>query len=316
MTNFYTPEMARFVQQLRTSGFTWEEVADEFEKEFGERKSHDTLRISTKKMMDEPVPDHQETMPKILIYDIETSPCLGYVWGLWNNDIGLNQLYRDWDIMSYAAKWLGEDEVFYQDQVGAGSEKKLLQGIWKLLDEADIVITHNGKKFDERKLNARFIEHGLKPVGKKKHIDTLVIAKREFAFTSNKLEYLTNKFCVKHKKKSHSKFPGFSLWLECLRDSPAAWKEMKEYNIADVQALEELYFKLAPYDNTVNFNLFHDYDVTFCSCGSTDFRKNGFAYTNVSKFQRYTCKECGNHIRGRVNLLSKDKRKSLKARIT
>jgi len=256
--------------------------------------------------------------PRILVYDIETAPLLGYVWSLWNNNLGLNQLNRDWYIMSWAAKWMGEDEVYYDSQqkaVNPEDERAMLLGLHELLKEADIVVTHNGKKFDEKKLNSRFLALGLPPVGKKKHIDTCQIAKREFGFTSNKLEYLTDKFNVKSKKLKHSNFPGMELWVECIKGNQKAWKEMIEYNVEDVVSLEELYMKLMPWDNTVNFNLFHDREETFCNCGSTEFSKNGFAYTAVSKFQRYVCKECGSHMRGRTNLLSKAKRKSLKARI-
>ena len=133
--------------------------------------------------------------PKILIYDIETAPILGYVWGLWQNNVGLNQIESDWYALSWSAKWLGspEDEVMYMDQRHAKNiedDSKMLKDIWKLLDEADIVITQNGKKFDQKKLNARFIMHGMKPPNSYRHIDTLQIAKRVFGFTSNKLEYM------------------------------------------------------------------------------------------------------------------------------
>ena len=81
--------------------------------------------------------------PRILIYDIETAPLIGQLWSLWQDGIGLNQLQQDWYIMSFAAKWLGEDEVFYFDQSDAWDmedDKDLLVELWKLLDEADIVI--------------------------------------------------------------------------------------------------------------------------------------------------------------------------------
>ena len=45
----------------------------------------------------------------ILFLDIETAPLLGYVWGLWKNNVGLNQIYRDSYVLNWAASWLGED---------------------------------------------------------------------------------------------------------------------------------------------------------------------------------------------------------------
>jgi DNA polymerase elongation subunit (family B) len=320
MSSYYTIKHARFVQKLRDSGKSWNEIEVAFEDKFGEYKSHDTLRVSTKRLLGGPQGKLiAQEKPKILLYDIETAPMLGYVWGLWDNNIALNQLEKDWHIISWSAKWMGEDKVMYEDQRNAKvfeDETIIVKKLWKLLNQADVVITHNGKKFDQKKLNARFLALGLQPPGKRKHIDTLQIAKREFAFTSNKLEYLTDKFCVKNKKSTHAKFPGFKLWTECMKGNVEAWKEMEAYNRMDVVSLEELYLKLMPWDNTLDFNIFHDREEAFCSCGSTEFNKNGFSYTSTGKYQRFACRKCGKEMRGNTNLLTKEKRKSLRKRVT
>ena len=91
--------------------------------------------------------------PKILIWDLETAPMLGYIWKLWDNDVALNQLHTDWYILSWSAKWHGDDKVMYMDQRNAPNiedDRKLLKGIWKLLDQADVVVTQNGKSFDQK----------------------------------------------------------------------------------------------------------------------------------------------------------------------
>jgi len=257
------------------------------------------------------------TKPKILIYDIETAPILASVWGLWDQNISLNMIKSDWHILAWAAKWLGDkpSKIMYMDQRKAKNvenDKVILQGIWKLLDEDDIVITQNGKSFDEKKLNARFILNGMKPPSSYKHIDTKRIASRKFAFTSNKLEYMTDKLCKKYKKSKHKKFAGFDLWKECLAGNQAAWKEMEQYNKYDVLSLEELYNKLQPWDNSINFNVYNDNPVNKCNCGSTDLVKNGFKYTSVGKYQRYVCNVCGSESRDRDNLLTKVKKASIK----
>ena len=249
--------------------------------------------------------------PKILIFDIETAPMLGYVWSLWENTLGLNQVEQDWYILSWAAKWNHENEVMYMDQRNAKNiedDKKLLQQIWKLLDEADIVVTQNGKKFDVKKLNARFILNGMQRPSQFKHIDTKILAGRHFAFTSNKLEYLTDKLCVKYKKLKHAKFSGFSLWKECLAGNSEAWQEMEEYNKYDVLSLEELYTKLIGWDGEINYNVYRNNTEYRCNCGSNQFTKHGFLYTNTGKFQRYECKNCGLKHSSKINLLSKEKR--------
>lgn len=247
---------------------------------------------------------------KILVFDIETSPIISNVWGLWDQNVGLNQIKQDWHVLSWSAKWLGDppSKIMYMDQRKAKvleDDTTILKGIWKLLDEADIVVTQNGKKFDQKKLNARFIIQGLQPPSSYKHIDTRQIAAKHFGFTSNKLEYLTDKLCKKYKKLKHSKFSGFELWRECMAGNLAAWKEMEKYNKYDVLSLEELYFKLIPWDTAINFNLFNDSSELSCGCGKPDYVKNGVVYTATGRYQRYRCMGCGSELRDTKNLLSK-----------
>jgi hypothetical protein len=258
------------------------------------------------------------TGPKVLIYDIETAPIVAHVWGLWENNVGLNQIDTDWHVLSWSAKWLGapDNEVMYMDQRGMKNiedDSKLLKQIWNLLDQCDVVITQNGKKFDQKKLNARFILNGMDPTSSYRHIDTAQLAKKHFAFTSNKLAYLSDKLCTTYKKlTNHGQFAGHELWVQCLKGNLAAWQEMEKYNKYDVLSLEELYNRLAPWDNSINFNVYTDDETLTCSCGSTSFRKNGFAYSNAAKYQKYTCKGCGKEHKDKNNLFSTEKKASLK----
>lgn len=259
-------------------------------------------------------------LPRVLLFDIETAPNKLMGWSLWNQNFGLNQIANEWFLLSYSAKWLGSDEVMYEDMEGivdTEDDTHLMDSLWKLFDEADVIIGMNSKAFDVKKMNARWIMHGYKPPSPYKQIDTLDIAKRNFAFTSRKLEWMTDKIC-ENKKLTHQKFAGFELWKQCLLDNPEAWLEMKEYNIMDVVSLEELYLKMAAWDNKhVNFNLYNsDSTEHICRCGSRAVVENGFAYTGVSKFQQYRCLDCGASTRGRVNLFSKEKRDSLQMNLS
>lgn len=253
--------------------------------------------------------------PKILALDIETFPLESFTWGLFDQNVALNQIKQDWTVASWSAKWVGKKTIMYKDQrhsKNVRDDKKILEDIWKLLDEADIVLTQNGKSFDIKKLNARFILNDMKPPSSFKQIDTLRIARKVFAFTSNKLEYMSNKLCTKYKKLKVKKFQGFELWSECLKGNIVAWKEMEKYNKYDVLSLEELYLKLYPWSNEIDFNLYSSDNVKRCNCGSKNFVKNGYSYTSVGKFQRYSCGDCGAEIRDKKNLLSKDKKAALK----
>jgi hypothetical protein len=260
--------------------------------------------------------------PKILVLDIETKPIVSYTWGLFDQNVGLNQIKEDWSVLSFCAKWLGEKEVFYSDlrgQKDIKNDKPLLVKVWALLDEADILLTQNGNSFDIKKLNARFVLNGMKPPSSYKRIDTLLIAKKMFKFTSNKLEYMTDKLCVKYKKLKHTRYPGFELWSAVMEGKLDAWKEMEKYNIHDVLSLEELYTKLAPWDNSINFGLYYlgTEDLQVCSCGAKgleSFARYGYAYTQLGKFQRFQCKHCGSETRSRTNLLLKEVKKDVRFR--
>lgn len=244
--------------------------------------------------------------PKILVFDIETAPMKGWFWTIWQADIPLDRIERDWYVLSWSAKWLGSDDVLYEDKRGSWDtcdDKHLLQGIWRLLDEADIVVTQNGKKFDVKKLNTRFVLNGMKPPRSYKHIDTCEQAKRVFGFTSNKLEYLSDKLCRRHKKLKHKNYPGNSLWDACLVGDMEAWEEMEEYNVHDVLSLEEVYLATRMWmKGHPNISLYHGTDT--CVCGSTSFEHSGYHYTGTSKFKKFQCTECGYEMRDSVNLVT------------
>lgn len=285
---------------------TYDEIAKSISKKFkvkvtanGARKAHERYRLE---ILDK---EKKNSGPKMLVIDIETSPILARIWSLWDSYTALNQIDVDWHLMSFAAKWYDSDEIIYMDQRkqrDITNDKKMLKKIWKLLDEADIVITQNGKKFDTKKLNARFVMNGMQPPSSYRNIDTFLIAKRHFGFTSNKLEYMTDKLCTKYKKLSHGKYPGNKLWEECLKGNMDAWDEMEEYNKYDVLSLQELYDVLVPWDDRINFTVYFEEDK--CSCGSTNIVKNGIYYTNANKYQKYKCKDCGKEYRDRTAIKS------------
>lgn len=252
--------------------------------------------------------------PRILIYDIETAPLLAHVWKLWDNNVGLNQIESEWYIMSVAAKWLGEDEVFYWDQkdvIPMDDDSYLLSKLWSLLNEADFVIGQNVKRFDTKKVNARFVLNGFPKPSTYRQMDTMVIAKEQFGFTSNKLEWMTDKLCPEHKKSKHKAFPGHELWAECMKGNPDAWAEMKSYNIDDIHGTEALYNVLSSWDSKLpNFDVYVDGLLDM-----SEWVEDGFHHTNLAKYKRYRNIKTGVQRRSRVNELSKEKRAQLLANI-
>jgi len=256
------------------------------------------------------------TQPKILILDIETAPVLAYVWRTFKENVSWDQISTDWYILAFAAKWLDSHDVLYYDQSrkrNIEDDRTLMRKLHRLLDAADVVVAHNGKKFDVRKIKARFILNGFPPPSPFKVVDTMLEARKEFAFTSNRLVALTDSLCPEEKKDEHSEFPGFSLWAECLKGNPEAWRAMKAYNMQDVRALEALYLKLRPWIvGHPNVAAYVDPEHVSCpKCGSTNVERRGYAFTQTSKYQRYRCNVCGGWSRGRLTTNTKDVRDNL-----
>ena len=257
-------------------------------------------------------------MSKVLFLDIETAPKVAHVWGLWKQNVGLNQIIQDMFVLNWTAKWLGEeylysDSLHYHDLYFSEPENDsiILKSIWDMLDQADYVVAHNGKKFDVPTLNSRFIQHGMKPPSSYQVIDTLAIAKGYFRFTSNKLEFLAKALDVGAKIDTG----GFELWSDIvLKHDLDAFDKMVEYCEHDTVLLEQVYLKLrAWWPSHPKLNLDGDLDKMTCNvCGSHRVYKNGIRSTKVNTYQRYRCEDCGTSMRSRYAAKrSKDQKKNI-----
>lgn len=242
----------------------------------------------------------KKTKAKILLFDIETSPNLSYVWGKWEQNV--LSVKEHWYLISFCAKWLDKKQimdyslpdysVYKKDRT---NDKKLVQDLWELFNEADVIIAHNGDEFDIKKANALFVKHGLRPPSPYKTVDTKKVAKRYFKFDSNSLDDLGNYLGLGRKLK-HT---GFDLWLGCMAGEQKSWETMVRYNKGDVELLERVYLKLLPWvTNHPNLNLLHGTLQSCPNCGSDHLHGRGFATTRTAKYQRFQCQDCGSWHRG------------------
>lgn len=230
----------------------------------------------------------------VLFLDIETSPNVAYVWGLWKENIPLARLRESSYTLCWAAKWLGEEEVMF-DSVFQSSPKRMLKRIHKLLDEADMVVHYYGSRFDIPTLNKEFITHGMKPPAPYKEIDLCNIVRKKFKFVSNKLDYVASKLKLGQKHETE-----FMLWVRCMNQDPDAWGEMEAYNRQDVVLLEKLYGKLLPWIKG-HANLSNASGAACCpNCGSLESQRRGYYQSATLRYQRHQCKGCGNWFRSRT----------------
>lgn len=247
--------------------------------------------------------------PRILIFDIETSYMLVKTYSLRTDYISHKNIVNDWHLLSYAGKFRGEDKFYYLDQRYAqdkSDDRQLAEGLHDLISQADILVGHNLDRFDLKKFNTRAAKYNLPPIAPKITHDTLKILRKYFALSSNSLEYAAKFLQLKNRKSSHGKFPGDSLWEECLKGNVEAWEECRLYNQQDCAVTEELFDFLAKYEPSINYQAF--YQAQVCQCGSEKFFKDGFKYTRQGKFQVFRCHKCSKTFQGKENLIDKDMR--------
>lgn len=239
---------------------------------------------------------------RILFLDIETAPSIGYVWGKWEQNV--LEFVEHWYILCFAYRWEGENtQVVSIDQSrwykpGKTRDENILKDLWRLLDEADIVVAQNGDAFDIKKINTRFLQHKMTPPSPYKTVDTLKVARTKFAFNSNKLDEM-GRDLDEGRKVEHR---GFPLWLGCMSGNKEAWREMRLYNKQDVDLLYRIYKRFLPWISS-HPNLSNYLSKTCCpKCGSKNLIKKGFSYNKTTKYPRIKCKDCGGWGRIRINM--------------
>lgn len=246
---------------------------------------------------------------KVLHIDIETAPSLAFVWGLWKENIPIDRLIAPGYTMCFAAKWEDQKETMFHSLFEEDMET-MLSELWVLLDEADVVVHYNGKKFDIPTINREFIKYDFPPPSPYDQIDLYQIVRSTFRFASNKLDFVARELGI-GAKVQHK---GMDLWKECMaalqyeegEEVPEkfwkSWKEMERYNREDVVLLPRLYAKLQPWiRNHPNRALWMPVgDMPVCpSCGSTDLRFKSYKRTKVLGYKQYHCQKCGSYPRER-----------------
>jgi hypothetical protein len=184
---------------------------------------------------------------RILIYDIETSPNIGWFWRAgYKLNIQPNQIIKERAIICISYRWKGDKEVFNLAWDKNQDDKFMLEQFIEVMNEADLIVAHNGDRFDLKWIKTRALYHGLTTMlVDYPSIDTLKLAKKKFYFNSNRLDYI-------------SKFLGFegkiqttaALWNKvCMQNDRDALKEMIAYCDEDVVQLEKVYDALVGWEN-------------------------------------------------------------------
>lgn len=237
----------------------------------------------------------QGTHMKLLFLDLETSPTVAHVWALFNQNVSLNQVMESTEVICFAAKWYDKPTTMFYSTHHHGKEA-MVRKAHDLLSEADVVVTWNGKRFDVPHLMREFLEAGLTPPAPFEQIDLCNAVRKQFRFTSNKLQYVSTRLGLAGKVQHE----GHTLWVKCMAGDDKAWSSMRTYNKRDVTVLQELYDKLQPWIPGHPNTALREDDVNRMSCsacGGVDIQRRGFAFTKLGKYQRFQCQGCGKWLR-------------------
>jgi len=261
--------------------------------------------------------EKRKELPNVLIYDLEVAPLSGWVFRVWKENISPKQLETEWFILTWSAKWLMDDKI-YSDRLTSEEalnqdDKRITGSLWELINQADVVIAHNGKKYDIPKMNTKFLLHGLPRPLPYQVIDTLDVSKRQFAFTYNKLDYICKILGLGGKIETG----GMEFWRAATKGDDDTLEEMEIYNKRDVTLLEEAYLKIRSWiPSHPNLSLYVETTEPTCPvCLNTDLSWEGYYSTMVGRYNTFRCKECGSVGRVRQSGLSKEHKKNLMASI-
>lgn len=244
---------------------------------------------------------------RILVLDIETQRAIVETFSLFRPFIGIDRVIKPTRVLCFAAKWRGEDRMIFKSAWADDDEdayRRMMQSAWDLMNEADIVVTWNGDRFDVQWFESEFVRLGMGRPTPYRSVDLIKTVKRWFkgGLMSMKLDW-SSRMVLKDMKLPHG---GTDLWHEIRYGNREARREaqrtMRAYNEKDVRLTERLFEHYLPYLN-VNLALYerNDDGVMRCTkCAGTELKRDGvkFRATNAGLYQMWRCKECNSTSTG------------------
>lgn len=255
-----------------------------------------------------PKPD-LKTQPKICYLDIEKSFNLSGHFGAWSQNLRQEAKFRESHILSYCYVFNDDTEIkgsiipadeLQQDFIDCLKEGKvhttvdelLVLELWALFNNSDVIVAYNGRGFDVKEIQARFLMYGLPPTTPVKVIDPLLIVKDKFRLPFKSLKYVAEFLGVTQKLENS----GNDLWKKATMGDEQALEDMYVYNQGDVTTLREVYKKLQGWGNSgTNLALYNDEHTSLCPhCSSDNISviEDKFAYTSQRKYSLFRCNSC------------------------
>ena len=238
--------------------------------------------------------------PRVLIWDLESSLLEGYFFRIWQENIPMRRIKKQAHLLSASFAYNDESVQGFRltpEQVKTGDDFDVVCKVVEAVNNCDLMITFNGKRFDVKLLNTRALFWGLPPVKAPKHIDLFEQSKRVFKFPSNSMQNVSMYLGENGKLETS----GSNLWERCAEwenyeECEKALIEMVTYGNQDIEATRDLYkrfqgwMKGVPNLGVITNEVTENKTLRCIHCGSDDvFPLDQKAYTSVSSFDLYRC---------------------------
>lgn len=233
-----------------------------------------------------------ENPSKILILDIERLPGLARVWEPKTRYIAARNFVEWPRLLCWAARWYGQKQYLFEAEWI--SREEMISKVWTLYDEADIVVSYNGIRFDNKHLRSEWLEAGLRPPRPWKDVDLFATVK-QFGFESKSLDTVTRRLG----RPGKALFYDMDLAYAAVAGDEKAQRTLRRYNAGDVELTEWLYDRLRGWIPTHPFMGEHDGEDARCNqCGSTDLVNQPSKYRAVVvDYNLLRCDSCGGLVR-------------------
>ncbi len=251
--------------------------------------------------------------PKICYLDIEKTFNISGHFNAWGQDLKQTSKFKESHILSYCFAFNDDTEI--KGSILTGKELKddflkcletgnthtsidelLTLELWSPFNNSDVIVAYNGRGFDVKEINARFLYYGLPVPSPYKVIDPLLIVKNKFRLPFKSLKYVAEFLGVTQKLDNS----GNDMWKRASLGDQEALDEMYKYNEYDVIVLREVYKKVQGWGNSgTNLALYSDHGAKCPCCSSDDVTAltDKFSYTSARKYQAYRCVDCGATLR-------------------
>lgn len=263
---------------------------------------------------------NKKNLPKMLIYDIETTPLKAWIWRCGDQTVRYGQLdsyHNEYSISTIAYKWLQESKV----HILFGDDK--IEKFDAEVKKADIVIGKNSDRFDVKHINTQRLLQGLPPMPQwlDSNDDLEKQMRKFFVFPSMSLDYISQIFGLGGKVKmemqdwidienkdqldllknvpngklSKSELDHISLILfkedfkTIMTRGTKALNKMIFYNKKDVKDTESALLRVLPHIK-LRYNASTNQEGQGCiACGSLNLRPTKVIIQGKTKYQQFEC---------------------------